>query len=160
MQWIYLYNFETEGFITNTDLNHNNIGQSLKMNLPKEAGQLKHKINTEDLTTLIVDCIQDIKGKNIVRMDLREIDEAPTDYFIVCEGESTTQISAIAGNIEKRLKDELGLRASHVEGKSLSTWVLVDYFDVVVHVFYPETRKFYEIEDLWSDAKITEYQNI
>lgn len=128
--------------------------------MPKEANQLKKHINTEALTELIVDCIQDIKGQNIVRMDLREIDEAPSDYFIVCEGESTTQISAIAGNIEKRLKHEHGLRASHVEGKSMSNWVLVDYFDVVVHVFYPETRRFYEIEDLWSDAKTTEYQNI
>lgn len=130
------------------------------MNLPKEANQLKKHINTEALTELIVDCIQDIKGQNIVRMDLRELDEAPSDFFIVCEGESTTQISAIANNIERRLKQEHGLRASHVEGKSVSTWVLVDYFDVVVHVFYPETRRFYEIEDLWSDAKTTEYQNI
>ncbi len=128
--------------------------------MPKEANQLKKHINTEALTELIVDCIQDIKGQNIVRMDLRELDEAPSDFFIVCEGESTTQISAIANNIERRLKQEHGLRASHVEGKSMSTWVLVDYFDVVVHVFYPETRRFYELEDLWSDAKTTEYQNI
>lgn len=128
--------------------------------MPKEANELRKQINTEALTELIVDCIQDIKGKNIVRLDLREIDEAPTDYFIVCEGESNTQISAIANNIEKRLKLECGLRPSHMEGKTLSQWVLVDYFDVVVHVFYPETRRFYEIEDLWSDAKTTEYQNI
>jgi len=130
------------------------------LNLPKEANHLKKNLNTESLTELIVDCIQDIKGKNIVRMDLRRIDEAPTDFFIVCEGESTTQISGIANNIEKRLKEELGLRPTHIEGKSVSNWVLVDYFDVVVHVFYPETRKFYEIEDLWSDSKVTEYQNI
>ena len=117
-------------------------------------------ISKSELTDLIVDCIQDIKGKNIVKMDLRELDDAPTDFFIVCEGESTTQISGIAGNIEKRLKQEHGIYPSSVEGKLNSTWVLVDYFDIVVHVFYPETRKFYEIEDLWSDAKITEYQDI
>ena len=116
--------------------------------------------NITELTDLIIDCIQDIKGKNIVKMDLRHLDEAPTDFFIVCEGESTTQINAIANNIEKRLKEEVGLRPSHSEGKSMATWVLVDYFDVVVHVFYPETRNFYEIEDLWSDAKVTNYQNI
>ena len=113
-----------------------------------------------EIADLIVDCIQDIKGQNIVKMDLREVDEAPSDFFIVCEGSSTTQVSAIANNIEKRLKDEIGMRPSHSEGKSASTWVLVDYFNIVVHVFYPETRKFYEIEDLWSDAKTTEYQNI
>jgi len=85
---------------------------------------------------------------------------APTDFFIVCEGESSTQINGIAGNIERRLKTEYNIRPSHVEGKDNANWVLVDYFDVIVHIFYPEARKFYEIEDLWSDAKITEYQNI
>ena len=117
-------------------------------------------ISKSELTDLIVDCIQDIKGQNIIKMDLRELDDAPTDYFIVCEGKSGTQVNGIAGNIERRLKQEYGIYPSSVEGKLNSTWVLVDYFDIVVHVFYPETRKFYEIEDLWSDAKITEYQNI
>lgn len=117
-------------------------------------------ISKSELTDVIIDCIQDIKGKNIVKMDLRALDDAPTDFFIVCEGESSTQINSIAGNIEKRLKQEYNIRPSHVEGKDNANWVLVDYFDVIVHVFYPEARKFYEIEDLWSDAKITEYQNI
>jgi len=116
--------------------------------------------NSDSLTNLIIDSIQDIKGKNILKLDLRSIDEAPADYFIICEGESNTQINAIAGNIHKRVKEELGLHPSHREGQDLSKWVLVDYFDVVVHVFYPETREFYEIEDLWGDAKVTEYQNI
>ena len=117
-------------------------------------------IGIEELNDLIIDSIQDIKGKQIVKLDLRELDDAPTDYFIVCEGESGTQVNGIAGNTERRLKQEYGIYPSSVEGKLNSTWVLVDYFDIVVHVFYPETRKFYEIEDLWSDAKITEYQNI
>lgn len=117
-------------------------------------------IDSEALTALIIDSIQDIKGKNILKLDLREIDEAPADYFIICEGDSNPQINAIAGNIQKRVKEEAGLYPSHREGQDLSKWVLVDYFDIVVHVFYPETREFYEIEDLWSDAKITEYQNI
>lgn len=122
---------------------------------------LKNKpLDKASFTELIVDSIQDIKGQNIVLMDLRNLDDAPTDYFIVCEGESTTQISAIANNVVKRIKDETGVKPSHMEGKTSATWVLVDYFDVIVHVFYPETRQFYELEDLWSDAKITEYQNI
>lgn len=116
--------------------------------------------NSDTLSNLIVDCIQDIKGKNIIKLDLTEIDDAPADYFIICEGESTTQISAIANNVRKRIKDETGLLASHFEGSDTSKWVLVDYFDIIVHVFYPETREFYELEDLWSDAIVTEYQNI
>jgi len=115
---------------------------------------------SQDLTDLIVDSIQDIKGKNIVKMDLQEIDESPADYFIICEGESSTQVNAIAGNVEKRMKETYGLRPSHVEGRREGKWVLVDFFDVIVHVFYPETREFYEIEDLWRDARTTEYQDI
>ena len=125
-----------------------------------KAVENKKAYNSSEITELIVDSIQDIKGKNILKLDLREVDDAPTDFFVVCEGESTTQISAIANNIVKRLKEEASMRPAHVEGKQSATWVLVDYFDVVVHVFYPETRRFYEIEDLWSDAKLTEYQNI
>ncbi len=120
----------------------------------------KKTTNKLGLTDLIIDCIQDIKGKNILKLDLRKLDEAPADFFILCEGDSSTQINSISENIVKRVKEELGIRPSHVEGKQVSNWVLVDYFDVIVHVFYPETRRFYEIEDLWSDAKTTEYQDI
>lgn len=115
---------------------------------------------TQEITDLIIDSIQDIKGKNIVKMDMRKIDESPADYFIVCEGESTTQVNAIAGNIEKRMKETYGLRPTHIEGRRESKWILVDFFDVIVHVFYPETRQFYDIEDLWKDADTTEYQDI
>lgn len=113
----------------------------------------------KELHPLIIDAIQDIKGKNIVSLDLTQLD-APADCFVICEGESSTQVSAIANNIIKRAKDELGVLPTHREGLANSKWVLVDYFDTVVHVFYPETRKFYELEDLWGDAEITEYANI
>jgi len=128
--------------------------------LDTNTAELQKVPDSDTLTNLIIDCIQDIKGQNIVKLDLREVGEAPTDFFIICEGESTTQISAIANNIHKRLKEEIGLSPSHREGLQSSKWVLVDYFDIVVHVFYPETREFYDIEDLWSDASITEYQNL
>lgn len=128
--------------------------------MQKQATQGQETISNLELTDLIVDCIQDIKGKNIVKMDLTEIDEAPSDYFIVCEGDSTTQVSAIAGNVEKRLKDEYGVRPAHVEGKISAKWILLDYFNILVHVFYPDTRRHYEIEDLWRDARTTEYQDI
>lgn len=113
----------------------------------------------DSLHPLIIDAIQDIKGKNIVSLDMRKLD-APASYFIICEGESSTQVSAIANNIIKRAKDELGILPTHREGMLNSKWVLVDYFDTVVHIFYPETRAFYELEDLWGDAEITEYANI
>lgn len=122
------------------------------------AGKIQQ--NTEELNPLIVDAIQDIKGKNIISLDLRNLDEAPADFFIICEGDSTTQVSAIAGNIIKRVKNEQGVIPDHREGMTNARWVLVDYFNTVVHVFYPETRQFYDLEDLWSDAEITEYANL
>lgn len=116
--------------------------------------------STTNLNDLIIDSIQDIKGKNIIKLDLRELDDAPTDFFIICEGDSTTQVKAISDNINKRVRSELDTHPSRLEGTQSSQWVLVDYFYTVVHVFHPEARSFYELEDLWSDAKIIEYQTI
>jgi ribosome-associated protein len=117
-------------------------------------------LEAEKLNALIVDAIQDIKGKNIVLLDLRHLHDAPTDFFIICEGDSNVQVRSIGDNIRKRLKEEMDLSPSHIEGQLNSLWVLVDLFTVVVHIFYRETRAFYELEDLWSDAIFTEYKNI
>lgn len=117
-------------------------------------------ITTEELNDLIVDAIQDIKGKGVIKMNLSKLDGAPAEYFIVCEGDSSTQVRAIAQNVQKRVKETFGLMPNHSEGKDNGQWVLVDYFQVVVHVFYPEAREFYDLEDLWSDAEFTEYQNL
>lgn len=114
----------------------------------------ENPISTQELKDLIISSIQDKKGKKIVELDLTDIPEAPTDYFIVCEGESYTQVKAISENIQKTLKEEHRILPNHMEGAQTGKWVLVDYFDVVVHVFHPETRSFYEIEELWSDAKV------
>lgn len=108
----------------------------------------------------IIDAIQDIKGKNILKLDLRSLDDAPADFFIICEGDSSTQVKAISDNIGRKLREKMGLHPNHTEGVEGAKWVLVDFFDTVVHVFYPETRAFYEIEELWGDAKITQYENI
>jgi len=116
--------------------------------------------DTEELNPLIIDAIQDIKGKNIVSLDLRNLAEAPADFFIICEGDSTTQVSALAGNVIKRVKDELGVIPGNREGMINAKWVLEDYFNTIVHIFYPETRQFYDLEDLWNDAEITEYTNL
>ena len=114
----------------------------------------------DDLNHVIIDSILDIKGKNILKMDLRSLDEAPSDFFIICEGDSSTQVKSISENIYKRVREECGIRPNHSEGKQNSQWILVDYFVTIVHIFHPETRSFYELEDLWSDAKVEEYHTI
>lgn len=125
--------------------------------------QIKVKLpqpSQEVFNDLVVDSIQDIKGKKVVKLDLRHLEEAPTDFFIICEGDSNTQVKAISDNIHKRVKKEAGLLPSHVEGEQNALWICMDYFNVVIHIFYRETRSFYQLEDLWSDAKFTEYGSL
>jgi ribosome-associated protein len=109
---------------------------------------------------VILDSIRDIKGKNIVRLDLRQLDDRPAEFFFICEGESTTQVRAIAENVQRRMKQELGEYAKNTTGSRPANWVCLDYFDTVIHVFYPETRAFYQIEELWSDAAATEFETL
>lgn len=120
----------------------------------------KKPISTEALNDLIVDSIRDIKGKNIVKLDLRKLDDAPTDFFVICEGDSVTQVKAISENINLRLKKEGNTMANHIEGGHGASWICMDYFDVVVHIFHPEKREFYQLEALWSDADVTEYASL
>ena len=125
-----------------------------------QAKLKEQKLTTEVLNDLIIDSIQDIKGKNIVKLDLRQLEEAPCDYFIICEGDSNTQVKSIANNIRKRVKEEAGLLPVHSEGEGNALWICVDYFDTVVHVFYREKRAFYQLEELWGDAFFTEYETL
>ena len=129
------------------------MSTTAKLNQPKSRKQ-------ELINDLIVDSIQDIKGKNIVKLDLRKLDDAPADFFIICEGESSTQVRAISERVHLRLKDEADILPNHIEGLRNSQWICLDYFDVVIHVFYQETRSYYELEDLWGDAEFTEYENL
>lgn len=123
--------------------------------------KLKEQAVTVDkLHDLIIDSIQDIKGEEIVKLDLRKLQESPTDFFIICEGTSNTQVKSIADNIQKRLKIEADVFPSHIEGVQHASWVCLDYFHTVIHVFYKETRGFYQLENLWSDARVTEYQTL
>ena len=92
-------------------------------------------------------------------MDLTNIENAAADYFIICSANSNTQVNAIAGNIERRVRNELKERPWHTEGEENALWVLVDYISVVVHVFQKHIREYYDIEDLWSDAKFTVIEN-
>lgn len=114
----------------------------------------------EALNGLIIDSIQDIKGKNIVKLDLRQLEDAPSDFFIICEGESNTQVRAISENILKRTREEAGITPFHVEGQRHGLWVCIDYFDTIIHIFHRDKREFYQLEALWGDAKVTEYENL
>lgn len=118
------------------------------------------RFSVEELNDLIVDSIQDIKGINVLKLDLRNLHDAPVDFFVICEGESHVQVRAIAENIQRRLKQEAKTLASNSEGMKNAYWVCLDYFHTVVHIFYHEARKYYELEELWSDASFTGYENI
>lgn len=100
----------------------------------------------------IIKAIQDKKGENIISLDLRKIPEAVADFFIICEATSTTQVKAISDNIEVVLKDELEETPYKHEGHQALQWVIIDYVNIVVHVMLPDTRKFYRLEEMWSDA--------
>ena len=106
---------------------------------------------------LILKAIQEKKGENIVSLDLRKIPEAVSDYFVICEATSTIQVKAIADFVEETVKKELGENPYRHEGYSASKWILIDYINIVVHVMLPENRKFYKLEEMWSDAILQEY---
>ena len=102
----------------------------------------------------IVEAIQDTKGEDILIFDLTKIENSVAETFIVCSGNSNTQVNAISGNIEKKVRNELKDRPWHVEGSENAMWILVDYISVVVHIFQRQIRDYYEIEELWGDAKV------
>lgn len=115
------------------------------------AKKLK-KDTVEILLNEIVDGMQEVKAKDIVIMNLKNVDHAMSDYFVVCHGTSSTQVEAISRSIERVTHEKLGQKPFHVEGKQNAQWVLMDYFDIIVHIFNETTRNYYAIEDLWSDA--------
>jgi ribosome-associated protein len=116
-------------------------------------------LSTKEFNNLIIEAIKDKKGQGIVKLDLRHL-EASADFYIICHGNSDTQAKAIAGGVHKTIKEATDQLPNHIEGMNNGTWVLVDYFTVLVHVFHKESRQFYNLEALWSDAKITEYQDL
>jgi ribosome-associated protein len=117
---------------------------------------VKKPVNTDELISVIIKGIDDVKGDDIQLLDLREIENTVCDYFIICSGSSNTQVNAITGSIQKLVSKELKDKPWHVEGQNNSEWILMDYVNVVVHVFQKHIREFYDIESLWGDAKVTE----
>jgi ribosome-associated protein len=112
---------------------------------------------TQELTLkkvqAIITSLDDRKAQEIVSIDLRNNEDAPVDFIIVCHGDSTTQVDAFASNLSKDFQEIFGEKPFRIEGKSNALWVIVDYIDIVIHVFHKELRDFYSIEDLWSDSQ-------
>ena len=115
----------------------------------------KKNTNNDDLLALIIKGIEDVKGNDINILDLREIENTVCDYFVICNGNSNTQVNAIVGSVQKVVSKELKEKPWHVEGEQNGEWVLMDYVSIVVHVFQKHIREYYNIESLWGDAKIT-----
>ncbi|MGB5819317.1 MAG: ribosome silencing factor [Saonia sp.] len=115
----------------------------------------KRKASADELITLILHGIEEVKGNDINLLDLREIENTVCDYFIICNGTSNTHVNAIVGSIQKTVSKSIKDKPWHIEGSENAEWVLMDYVNVVVHVFQKHVREFYDIEGLWGDAKVT-----
>ena len=113
------------------------------------------KKETETKINEIIEAITDKKGKKITLLDMSAIDTAPADNFVICQGKSTSQVTSVADSVRERLQKNLDVKPYNYDGYKNSQWIIIDYGDVMVHVFLPEQREFYNLEDLWSDAKST-----
>ena len=112
----------------------------------------------EKMIETIVNAIQDKKGKDIVSLDLTGFDGAICSHFIVCNADSTAQVSGIADGVEEAMLEKLGEKVWRIEGQQNAFWIAMDYLDVVVHIFQTELREFYRLEELWADAPIKKYE--
>ncbi len=125
-------------------------------NRKKSAARLT---KSSKIIKTIIAAIQEKKGENIISLNLRKINEAVADFFIICEASNQPQLKAIADNVEHRVREKCEESPYHHEGFKELHWVLIDYVNVVVHVMLPETRKFYQLEDMWSDAVGEEHKD-
>lgn len=110
---------------------------------------------TENLVEAVVFGMLEKKASQITTIDLRSIPNAVSSYYVICHGNSNTQVEAIAQSVGQEVRKKLNDRPFHIEGSDLAEWILLDYVDVVIHVFQEESRKFYNLEGLWADAEIT-----
>ncbi|NNC95899.1 MAG: ribosome silencing factor [Chitinophagales bacterium] len=122
---------------------------------------MKKKVATANiLRNAVVDAILDKKGNDVVSLDLSEVSEAISDYFIICHGDSSTQVQAIADHIRDKIKKDYKQVPAFVEGYNNLEWILLDYIDIVVHVFHREARLKYQLEELWNDATVYKHDSI
>ncbi len=118
----------------------------------------KKTTETSDILDAAVEGIRRIKGKEITVIDLTTIHHSECSYFLICHGTSSTQVDAIAQSVEETVKELTGENTWHKDGYRNAIWILLDYGDIMVHVFKEESRTFYNLEGLWSDAKVTELE--
>ena len=118
----------------------------------------KKTVVTDQLITHVIKGIEEIKGQDIQILDLRKIENTVCDYFIICNGTSNTQVNAIVNSVNKLVSKSLKEKPWHIEGSDNAEWVLMDYVDVVVHVFQKHIREFYDIEGLWGDARMVKIE--
>lgn len=124
----------------------------------KERPSTARRLNRNSkLFKAVIQAIQGKKGEHIVSLDLRKIPEAVADFFVICEASSSIQVRAIADFVEEEVKRQTGERPYKHEGTSVLQWVLIDYVNIVVHIFQPEIRGFYRLEEMWSDATRQEH---
>lgn len=123
---------------------------------------MKQKKNglTDKVIECIVKGIQEKKGKEILSIDLSKLENAVCRYFIICHGDSNTQVNAIAQSIEKEMQETMNEKVWHSQGYENAQWILLDYFDYMVHVFQKDTREFYNLESLWADGKVVHFNDI
>jgi ribosome-associated protein len=107
----------------------------------------------EEIVAATIEAMEAVKGKDIVTLDLREITTAVTDYFVICHAPSKTQVDAIADKVEELVYEKTHSKPYHVEGRDNTEWILIDFVDVVVHVFLESKRSYYKLEELWADAE-------
>lgn len=113
------------------------------------------RASADELIALIINGIEEVKGQEITLLDLRDLDNTVCEYFVICSGTSNTQVKAIVNSIQKTVSKAIQDKPWHVEGAENAEWVLMDYVNVVVHVFQKHIREYYDIEGLWGDAKVT-----
>ena len=130
-----------------------------KLNLLRIMRVRHESENPENVVAAVVEAMQELKAKDVVSLDLRDIYSSVTDYFVICHAQSKTQVSAIADKILDDLRDNHSVKPYHYEGFENAEWILIDYIDVVVHVFLEPKREFYKLEALWADAERTSYED-
>ena len=113
-------------------------------------------MTNDELIKLIIEGIQDRKGKNITHVDLSGLEYVSAEHFLICEGSSTMQVSAIADSVREYVQDNSGVKPFNYDGYRNSQWIVIDYGSIYVHVFLPEYREYYNLEQLWNDAEIKE----
>ena len=116
--------------------------------------------NKTDIVKLVTEGIQDRKGRKITHVDLSDIESAAAQNFVICEGSSTMQVSAIADSVREYLHKNAGIKPYNYDGYQNSQWIVIDYGHTLVHVFLPNVRQHYNLEELWSDAKINEIPHL